>query len=310
MGCSSSLVSLVLRTQRAERAVNVPAMVSTANPEQAKYWNEHAGAEWVALQDRMDRQLGPLGDAALEAAAPQPGDAVLDVGCGCGATTLQLAAAVGNGGSVHGLDISGHMTAVAASRAAEAGLGNTTFTTADAQDAALAADAYDLIFSRFGVMFFADPVAAFSNLLSAARPGGRLAFVCWQKPADNAWSAVAGRAVMSVLPPQPVPDPLAPGPFAFADPERIRSILTRAGWSNIATDPCVRSLQMGGSANFDEVVDVSMRIGPASRALVGAEPELRSLVVEAIRAALEPHRTPAGVFLSGVCWIATARRAD
>ena len=278
-----------------------------ANPEQAKFWNDLGGQEWVALQDRLDRQLAPLGEAAIAVADPQPGQTVLDVGCGCGATTLTLAAAVGPAGSVRGLDISAPMTEVARARAAAAGLDQLDVEVGDAQDASLATGSYDLVFSRFGVMFFADPVAAFANLRAAAKPTGRLAFVCWAKPSENAWSAVTGRALMAVLPPQPVPDPLAPGPFAFADPERIRQILGDAGWQDIAIEEYRRTLQLGGSTDFDEIVDLSLRIGPASRALLGADDALRSAARDAIVEALRPLHGADGVLLDGVCWIVSAR---
>ncbi|MFM8754728.1 MAG: class I SAM-dependent methyltransferase, partial [Phenylobacterium sp.] len=160
--------------------------MAAANEAQEAYWNDLAGRTWAALQDRIDRQIRPLGLAAMDRLAPSPGETVLDIGCGCGDTSLELARRVGPEGEVLGLDISGLMLEVARRRAAEAGASALEFRQADAQVAALPGGR-DAVFSRFGVMFFADPPAAFANLRRALRPGGRLGFVCWRPLAENLW---------------------------------------------------------------------------------------------------------------------------
>ena len=203
-------------------------MADDANTEQREYWNEQAGPTWVRNQERLDAQIQPWGELALNALAAAPGEAVLDVGCGCGATSLALAAQVGPEGRVVGLDLSGPMLARARERAAAEGRANVSFLQADAQTHAFAPE-FDALFSRFGVMFFDDPPAAFANLAGALRPGGRLSFACWQGREQNGWVSIPMAALIGEveLPPPPAPD--APGPFALGDPDRLRALLEGAG---------------------------------------------------------------------------------
>ena len=179
---------------------------SGPNAEQITYWNEQSGPKWVALDGRLDALISPYGDRALERTKPALGERVLDVGCGCGRTTLELAARVGSPGSVTGIDISTVMLARARERARKSGAQNVRFENADVQTHAFEPGSFDLAFSRFGVMFFADPVAAFANLRGALAPGGRLAFVCWQPLANNPWMQVplAATAPHLKLPEPPV----------------------------------------------------------------------------------------------------------
>ena len=284
----------------------MPGVATDANPEQERYWNEDAGERWVELGPFLDRQLRPLGDAAMAAGHPAAGEAVLDVGCGAGATTQQLADAVGAGGRVVGLDISAPLLAQARTRFAGSP-GDVTFRQDDAQIADLPAGQFDLVYSRFGVMFFGDPPLAFANLRRATRPGGRLAFVCWQKPADNQWSAVPARAVMPLLPAAAPPDPLAPGPFAFADPDRVRAVLEQAGWAAIDVTPLRTDIQLGGTTDFDEAVHLSFTIGPVARAVGELAAEDRPAVLDALRDALRPfHVAGEGCRMGAACWIVTA----
>lgn len=290
----------------AESTTTVARMAD--NTEQARFWNEEGGSSWVELQARMDAQLAPIGDAALALAAAKPGEHVLDVGCGCGATTMALAAAVGPTGSVSGVDLSEPMAKLARQRAASAGFDHVTLDVLDAQSASLPQATFDLLFSRFGVMFFADPVAAFANLATSMKSGGRLAFACWQKPSLNEWSAITGQALATVLPPQPPVDPLAPGPFAFADPDRIRQVLGNAGWAEVTVEPLESKMQLGGTTDFDEAVDLSLRIGPAYRALK-LFPALHAPARQAIANALAPHyESGVGLSLAAACWLVSAVR--
>jgi SAM-dependent methyltransferase len=281
-----------------------------ANTGQAEYWSEGAGGRaWVAMQEGMDRQLGGLGEAAIEAAGIHAGEAILDVGCGCGATTLRLAELTGPTGRVVGADISRSMTQVAGERLAAAGHAHATAIVADAQvvDTASLGATFDLIFSRFGVMFFADPVAAFTNLRGHMNPGGRLAFVCWQGPKVNRMFSDLGRELVQIFPDMPPPDPFAQGPTAFADPERVREILASAGWSDVTIEECVRPMQLFGTADFDEAFAGSLRVGGAARLLLDADPETATKIHDASRRVLQSQWGPNGAVVDGVCWIVCAR---
>ncbi|HUZ13005.1 MAG TPA: methyltransferase domain-containing protein [Caulobacteraceae bacterium] len=273
------------------------------NAGQIAYWNETAGPNWVAMQPALDREIEPLGLEAMRALAPAEGETLVDLGCGCGATTLELARRVGAGGSVLGADLSAPMLAVARARAAAAGLGQARFVQADAQVHPFAPA--DGAFSRFGVMFFADPAAAFANVRRALEPGGRLAFVCWRALAENPWMTVPMAAARPLLPgpPPPAPDPAAPGPFAFADRDRLADILARAGFADVRIEPHDRSVGWG---DLDSSTDTVLRVGPLGAA-VREHPQLKPAIAAAVRAALEPHLGADGVLLGSATWIVLAR---
>jgi SAM-dependent methyltransferase len=239
-----------------------------------------------------------------------PGERALDVGCGCGQTTFQLAERVAPAGSVVGIDISAVMLARAQERAARSGAEGVRirFENADAQTAALGEAAFDLVFSRFGVMFFADPPAAFANLRRALAPGGRLAFVCWQGPERNEWVRVPLAAAAKHLT-LPRPAPGAPGPFALSDPERTRAILAQAGFREIEIEPHERDLAIA-RGSLDEAAGFLTQIGPLSRALReagAAGAELQEAVAQSVREALAPYAGPQGVRMGSASWIVTAR---
>ncbi len=275
------------------------------NAGQIDYWNEKAGHAWVSLQDRLDRQLQPLGDAAMTALAPGPGERVLDIGCGAGATTLLLADAVGPAGHVTGLDVSEPMLGLARQRGA--GRDNIGWVLADASTHRFAPASRDLLFSRFGVMFFGDPVAAFANLRTALRPGGRLAFVCWRPFDENPWMRVPLHAVYAAgVQRVPKPGPEDPGPYAFADPDRVRRILTSAGWSEPVLTPVDVSLDVAAGGGLEQAVEQATHIGAASRALRDAPEELRPAAIAAIREALAPHVRDENVPLPGAVWVVTS----
>jgi len=281
---------------------------SGPNAEQIDYWNDTAGPKWVALQDALDRQIGPLGSAAMDAAALRPGERVLDVGCGCGATSIELARRVSPGGSVLGVDVSTVMLDAARAAAARAGVVGVAFENADAQTAALPPAGFDVAFSRFGVMFFADPTAAFTNLRRALRPGGRLAFVCWQGLARNPWMGLPLAAALRHMPAPAPPTPDAPGPFAFADPDRVRRILDGAGFAGASVVSHEADLVVGGGSDLAGTVDFLLQMGPLAAALRQADPGLRDRVAGAVREAIAPHADAAGgVRLASATWIVTAR---
>ncbi|OWJ67728.1 class I SAM-dependent methyltransferase [Inquilinus limosus] len=274
----------------------------TPNADQIAYWNEAGGSVWVEMQDRFDRMTAPFSRETVAALAPRAGERLLDIGCGSGGSTLELARLVGPGGQLLGVDISAPMLGLAQRRAAEAGLDNVRFIEADAQTTKLEPRAFDGLFSRFGVMFFDDPAGAFANLHGALKPGGRLAFVCWRAMAENGWAAAPLAAALSHLPPLPPPAPGAPGAFAFADPDRIRDILGRAGFSGIAVAPFDTKAGVG---DLDETVALMLRSGPVGGVL-REHPDRRDTVAEAVRKALAPHQTADGVVLDAATWIVTA----
>ena len=209
---------------------------SIANTAQQEFWNNVAGPRWVGLGGLVERRVRAVNDLLLARSEVAAGESVLEIGCGTGAATVPFAKAVGERGRVVGVDISEPMLAGARKRVAESGLGNISLVQADAQVHRFEPDRFDLITSRFGVMFFADPVAAFSNLRPAARPGGRLCFACWAPLEENKHWLIPYEIVLRHLgPPAPKP-PHMPGPLAFSDPGYVRSILATAGFADVEID--------------------------------------------------------------------------
>jgi SAM-dependent methyltransferase len=275
-----------------------------ANADQITYWNSRAGQTWAAMQKRIDAQIDPLGLTAIARLAPADGEKILDIGCGCGTTSLELVRRVGASGHVTAVDISKPMLNVARSGAKGAQAANITFLEADAQTYPFQPRSFDALFSRFGVMFFIDPVAAFKNLLAALRPGsGRLTFVCWRKLADNPWMATPLKAAMQHLPPQPPPDPLAPGPFAFADAERVGGILAEAGFADVVVTPHDQKIELG---TLEQAVEHCTRVGPLAR-LLAENPDAVGLVKETLRTTLRGYEQEGIVQMDAGVWIVSAR---
>ena len=268
--------------------------------EQAAHWNGPGGQNWLKAQARLDHLMAGITRHALALANAQPGEAAIDVGCGPGTTTAALAAAVGPEGQVLGVDISRVLIDAAATRR----LSNATFVVADAGSHPFEAASVDLIFSRFGVMFFADPVAAFANLRRALKPSGRLAFVCWRSAQDNPWSRAPVQAAAPFLPPMPRPGPEEPGQFAFGDRARVERILTGAGFAGLAIEPLDVEIWMGRDPA--DVVANAGRFGPLARPLAEADPAAAVQAKAAIIEAMAPHATNEGVSLPGACWLVSA----
>ena len=275
-----------------------------ANAEEIAFWNDAAGARWSTFHERIDRAFAALGTAGLAAAGARPDDSVLDIGCGCGASSLSLGEAVGATGSVIGVDVSRPMLAIAKGRATALGLSNVRFSLADASTENFAAHRFALAFSRFGVMFFEDPVAAFVNVRRALAPRGKLVFVCWRELAANPWFSVPAEAVRPLLPVQPKPDPEAPGPLAFADPARVRGFLEQAGFDDVRFDSFDALLPLGTRACASELLS---EIGPAARLLEGADERVRTAARLALDDALRAHEADGNVALRGGIWIVRAR---
>ena len=278
------------------------------NADQIEYWNGKVGETWVLMQERMDAALTPVTVALLAAAAPQAGELVLDIGCGAGETTLAMDAVVGEGGHSIGLDISEPLLARARARA-EALLSEAEFIAADASNWD-DETGFDLILSRFGVMFFADPQAAFTHLHTLAAPGGRLVFACWQPAARNLWATLPLTALADLLPAptptDPPSDPHAPGPFAFADAARVATLLEAAGWQDLAFHSLKFEMLVGeGDDPVASAVQFNLRIGPAARAV--REAGIGDAAKPALAAAVQPFVRNGAVRLPGAVWLVTAR---
>ena len=270
------------------------------NEEQIAYWNGPAAARWTTQQQVLDRALEPFSAAALQLAAADGGERAVDVGCGCGDTALALAERVGLSGRVVGIDVSGPMLARAKQRAA--GLSQLEFLQADAATARFAPD-HDLLFSRFGVMFFEDPIAAFANLRGALRATGRLTFVCWRAFDDNPWAKLPVAAVQRVLPQtQDTWNSDLPGPYAFADRDKIATTLSGAGFHAIGIERFDAALIPPGS-DLDSRVDFSINSGPAARLLTGAGPEIVAQVREELARSFAAQGNLA---LTGSSWLVHA----
>lgn len=274
-----------------------------ANQDQLDFWNGKMGHEWTVQQTLLDAYLSPIHDALMPFAAPMPGEAVLDIGCGTGTTSLALADAAGRGGRVTGIDIAREMLGLARQRGG--GRANLSFAEVDASQALFRPE-YDLLFSRFGVMFFDAPAAAFANLRKAARAGGRLAFVCWRTPPENPWASAPIAAARPFLPEMPALDPLAPGPFAFADTDRIGAILGEAGFRDIRIQKFDSTMDLG--ADLDEAAAANLRIGPLAIIAPTLDEATRGRVTDAIEEALSCFVLPDGSIAPPLaCWLVAAR---
>ena len=280
--------------------------VHDRNTDQAAYWNGPTGRRWMERQDTQDVLLAPISGLLFDRAHPGKEERVLDIGCGCGATSIELARRVGPTGYVLGVDISAPMLGRARERApADLPL---EFVLADATVHAFEPGRSDLLFSRFGVMFFADPALSFANMRKALRIGGRLVFACWREPRKNPWMMVALQEAYKHVPRLPEVGPEDPGPFSFASEQRVRRILAEAGFSSIAMEPCDLSLDVAVGRGLEAAVSGALEIGPVSRTLEGQPPEVMSAVANAIRAALAPLAKGNSVPLGASVWIVTAAR--
>lgn len=272
--------------------------MAALNVDQIEYWNGEVGERWAKLQETIDASLARIGDAALAFAAAKPGERVLDIGCGCGTTTYALSKAVGLSGSVTGVDISAPMLAVARSRGA-----GVNFMEADAATH-LFHPTHDLVFSRFGVMFFTEPGPAFANIRKSLKPHGRIAFVCWRAAAENLWASAPFAAAKHLVPEQPPADPHAPGPFAFADKMRLSNILDSSGYKSIRIEPLDTTMYMGTTP--DEAASQALNIGPLSRAANGLDDSVRDKIRETVTAAMQKFQTPNGITPAAACWLVSA----
>ncbi|WP_347311213.1 class I SAM-dependent methyltransferase [Defluviimonas sp. SAOS-178_SWC] len=277
------------------------------NADMLGFWNGHGGRTWVERQAHTDTTLEPVIAALIAFAAPRKGERVLDVGCGCGAPTMDFARRVGASGRVVAIDISSPMLAEGQARAEGEGLSNIEWREADAASDTL--EEYDLLTSAFGTMFFGDPVRAFANMRSAAAPGARMAIICWRSLAENPWMGVPMAAVARHLPPRPAPVPNAPGMFGFCDPEHVTAILTAAGWAPPTFRKLNLDLDIAAGRGLDEAVDQVTKIGAVNSWLRSQPPEIIATAVASLRQTLAEHTDGPNVRLPAAMWLIGSRPA-
>jgi SAM-dependent methyltransferase len=271
------------------------------NADMLSFWNGKGGHIWVARQAHTDITLTPATDALLGFAAPRAGERVADIGCGCGAPTLEFARAVGPSGRVTGYDISGPMLAEGQRRADASGIAHIDWRQADPAVATL--NEYDLLISAFGVMFFGDRVAAFANMRRAAASRARLALLCWRALDENPWMQVPMAAVAKHLPPRPQPPPNAPGMFAFADPQHVAQIFAASGWAPPRFEKLDRTLDIAAGRGLEEAVVQSTQIGAINSWLRDQPQDIVSAAIASLRQALHPYADGPHVRLPGAMWL-------
>lgn len=257
------------------------------------------GKAWVNVEDYIDRMMEPLSSVAIDAVNAKAGDRIIDIGCGCGSTSFSLGA---TGADVWGVDIS--TTMIDRANEKDKGAGNVAFSVSDAASQQYTPD-HTVVFSRFGVMFFADPVQAFANIRTALVPGGRLVFLCWQLPAANPWLSIAGAALQPFQPADaPPPDPEAPGPFRFGVPEYTHEVLGSAGFSNIEMQSVVRDIHLGDT--IEELMRFQSNIGPLSGLLETLHESRHEEATAAVRDAFAAKADSKGINLEASTWLVTA----
>lgn len=275
------------------------------NADQIAYWNGPSGQRWTDRQAVQDILLAPISEILIGAARPEPGNRVIDVGCGCGATSIALAEGVAPDGAVLAVDISAPMLARARERAPKSL--PLDFVLADATVYPFDPEKFDLLVSRFGVMFFAEPAVSFANLRKALRRDGRVAFACWRDPKQNPWMMTPLQAVYKHVPKLPQVGPEDPGPFSFASEERVHRILGEAGYTAITMQPHDLSLDVAIGRGLEAAVQSALEIGPASRALQDQPEHVREAARGSIREALAQFVQGERVMLPAAIWIVTAK---
>lgn len=280
------------------------------NAQQIKFWNEEAGPRWIRLHQDITAHIRPLGERVIARVPIAPSARVLDVGCGCGETTFYVARLVGPEGIAIGVDISAPMLHEAQERAKSMDILNVHFDHADAQTADLGEHLYDAMISRFGVMFFSDPVKAFQNIRRALKPRAPMGFICWRTVKENPWLSLVMQALAKHIA-LPVPDPHAPGPFAFADGERVRSLLATAGFEDVHVEAVDETLLLAGRVmGLEEAVDFMMQVGPGPALLKDVSDDIKETVRNSVREAVRPHLSEEGVRMKAAAWIVTAHAGE
>lgn len=274
------------------------------NADQIAYWNGPGGQRWTDRQQMQDILLAPVADILIDRAHVRAGERIVDIGCGCGAIAIALAGKVGHTGRVLGVDVSAPMLQQARQVAPKDA--PVDFVLAEATVYPFEPASADLLVSRFGVMFFAEPAVSFANMRKVLRRSGRLTFVCWREPRENPWLMAPLQAVYQHVPRLPQLGPEDPGPFSFASEQRVRRILAEAGFSGVAMEPHDLALDIAIGRGLDAAVESAVEIGPASRALEGQPAELREASKRSIRQVLAPFTRGQSVLLPASIWIVKA----
>jgi SAM-dependent methyltransferase len=279
-----------------------------SNIREDKYWNSAAGQKWVDFQDEMDSLLEIVKDQLLAKTDIKPGEDILDIGCGTGATTRHAAALTGPDGSVLGVDISALLLDCARNVAADPGAASINYLLADGQTHDFVANSLDLLLSRFGVMFFNDPVTAFSNMAKALKPGGRVCFVSWSDMNENPWFRIPRDAAIDRLGAIPPGDPHAPGPMAFADLDRVSGILRKAGLQDVTASNEKTNLFYKG--NREAATYLACNVGPVKRVVneKGGSPEDLDAISQKIGAELQNFVVPEGLLIPASLNFFSARK--
>jgi SAM-dependent methyltransferase len=277
---------------------------SSPNAREVQYWNSARTRAWADEYEAIDRLFARLTPVALDHAAPKLGERVIDVGCGSGTTVLELAARVGRSGYVLGADVSKSSVERARERITAAGIQQAEILLCDVSNHIFPANSFDLVFSRFGVMFFADPVATFANVRKAMKPDGRVALAVFRALQENTWATAVLAPVRHLLPPITPPGPEEPGQFSWADAARVHRILETAGFKDVSLTPHDPAMPFGGAA---EAASIMSHIGPVVRATSDASEEQRTEMRAALEAFFRSHEGPEGIVFQGAIWIVTAR---
>jgi SAM-dependent methyltransferase len=277
------------------------------NAREVEYWNSAHTRAWADEHEAIDRLLAGLTKVALDLAAPKLGERVIDIGCGSGTTVLELAACVGPSGYVLGADVSKPSVEKGQERIAAAGAHQAEIMLCDVSTYVFPANSFDLVFSRFGVMFFADPIATFANIRKAMKPDGRLALAVFRTPQENKWATAALAAVPHLLPPITPPGPEEPGQFSWADAVRVHRILETAGFQNVSLTPHDPAMPLAARGGAAEAASFMCRVGPVVRATRDASEQQKKEVRSALEAFFRSHEGPQGIVLPGAIWIVTAR---
>jgi SAM-dependent methyltransferase len=284
-------------------------MNEIANNDMNKYWNGDGGHKWLRFQTRTDASLKHFGHEVMTAAAISTGESVIDIGCGCGDTSFDISNRVGSDGHVQGIDVSEPLLTRAKARAQFTNENNITFCHNDVQTYHFESSVFDVVFSRFGVMFFDDPVAAFTNIRKTLKPGGRLAFICWQPAKENEWISLPLDVVKNHISIPAPPEPGQPGPFSFSNKNRVIHILGEADFKEILIEKFTSPLNVG--ADLDEAVKFLTHMGPTSEAM--SQPGVKDInkfhIKTELRKRLKPYKTENGIILGAATWIVTAQNS-
>ena len=283
--------------------------MSEANIDQKKFWSGKGGDVWVQRQQAMDTMLRPLGEAALQKLELNEDTNVLDIGCGCGNTTLSIAEKIKPTGRVTGLDISEPMLQRARESARELSLENTSFQCVDVQTEDIGVNSFNAAFSRFGVMFFEDSIAAFTNINKSLVSGSPLSFVCWQSPIQNPWQSLFVQEVKKFID-LPAPPPRSPGPFAFMESDYVNSILENSNFENIEIEGHEAEVNMFSGRSLSDSVNDYISINPVvSEMLKDASNELKQEIIHSAIEVFSPYYSDKGLIFPSSTWLVTAKKA-